>query len=161
MRPSGTHLYKRVCPSVGPSVRRSVRPSVCPSVTQVQKPRFLTVFGHGEVLYWIKWSTNVFRETENQVTLSKCPIQYTQRNSQDASLPGWACLRKIVWTLYHISPCLHPDINDETRNHVYREKSRSQSSTSWHIREKQGFHFLMGKLGISTDRLGPPMKLIG
>ena len=27
MRPSGTHLYDRVCPSVGPSVRQSVRPS--------------------------------------------------------------------------------------------------------------------------------------
>ena len=26
MRPSGTHLYKRVGPSVGPSVRRSVCP---------------------------------------------------------------------------------------------------------------------------------------
>ena len=36
MRPSGTHLYKRVCPfvrrSVGPSVRPSVRPSVGRSV---------------------------------------------------------------------------------------------------------------------------------
>ena len=28
MRPSGTHLYKRVCPSVGPSVGPSVRRSV-------------------------------------------------------------------------------------------------------------------------------------
>ena len=26
MRPSGTHLYKRICPSVRPSVRRSVYP---------------------------------------------------------------------------------------------------------------------------------------
>ena len=42
-----------------------------------------------------------------------------------------------------------------------REKSRSQSSTFWHIREKLGFHFLMRKLGISLGRLGPPMKLIG
>ena len=32
MRPSGTHLYKRVCPSVGPSIRQSVGPLVRPSV---------------------------------------------------------------------------------------------------------------------------------
>ena len=32
MRPSVTHLYKRVCPSVCPSVRPAVRPSVRPSV---------------------------------------------------------------------------------------------------------------------------------
>ena len=43
---------------------------------------------------------------------------------------------------------------------IYREKSRSQSSTFWHIQEKQGFHFFMRKLGISTDQIGPPMKLI-
>ena len=29
---ASSHLYNRVCPSVGPSVRRSVRPSVRPSV---------------------------------------------------------------------------------------------------------------------------------
>ena len=44
---------------------------------------------------------------------------------------------------------------------IYREKSRSQSSTFWHIREKHGFHFLMRKLGISTEQMRPPMKLIG
>ena len=43
----------------------------------------------------------------------------------------------------------------------YREKSRSQYSTFWHIREKHGFHFLMRKLRISLGRMGPPMKLIG
>ena len=42
-----------------------------------------------------------------------------------------------------------------------REKSRSQSSTFWHIREKQGFYFLMRKLGISTKRMRLPIKLIG
>ena len=41
------------------------------------------------------------------------------------------------------------------------EKSRSQSSTFWHIREKQGFHFLMRKSRNSSDRMSPPMKLIG
>ena len=58
MSPSGTHLYKRVFPSVRPSIRPSVRPSVhlsvspsihpsvCLSVTQVQKPCLLAVFGH-------------------------------------------------------------------------------------------------------------------
>ena len=30
MRPSGPHLYKRVCPSVGPSIRWSIRPLVRP-----------------------------------------------------------------------------------------------------------------------------------
>ena len=44
---------------------------------------------------------------------------------------------------------------------VSREKSLSQSSTFWHIREKQGFHFLMGKLRVSTDRMRPQTKLIG
>ena len=38
MRPSGTHLYKRVCPSVRRSVRRSVRPSVRPSVGPSVRP---------------------------------------------------------------------------------------------------------------------------
>ena len=44
------------------SIRGSVRPSVRRSVTPVQKPRFPDVFGRGEILYWIKWSTNVFWE---------------------------------------------------------------------------------------------------
>ena len=43
----------------------------------------------------------------------------------------------------------------------YREKSRSQSSTFWHNREKHGFHFLIRKLRLSIDRMSPPMKLIG
>ena len=38
MRPSGTHLHKRVCPTVGPSVRPSVRPSVGPSVRPSIRP---------------------------------------------------------------------------------------------------------------------------
>ena len=59
MRPSGTHLYKMVCPSVGPSVRPSVRLSV---TTPVQKPRFSAVFGHGDILHWNKWSTKMFWE---------------------------------------------------------------------------------------------------
>ena len=37
------------------------------------------------------------------------------------------------------------------------EKSRSQSSTFWHIWEKYGFHFLIRKFRIS---LWPPIKLI-
>ena len=67
MRPSGKHLYKRVCPSVGWSVRwlacRLVGLSVGPSVTPVQKPRFSAVFGYGEILHWNKWSTNMFWES--------------------------------------------------------------------------------------------------
>ena len=42
-----------------------------------------------------------------------------------------------------------------------QEKSRSQSSTFWHIREKYGFHFLMGKFKLSTAWLVPQAKLIG
>ena len=42
-----------------------------------------------------------------------------------------------------------------------REKSRSQSSTFWHIPEKHGFHFLMRKFRNSIDRMSPQMKLIG
>ena len=56
MCPSGTHLYKRVCPSV----RLSVRPSVRWSVTLVQSPRFSAVFGQSKILWWIEWSTKVF-----------------------------------------------------------------------------------------------------
>ena len=41
----------------------SVRGSVGMSVTPVQKPRFLAVFGHGEILHWNKWSTNMFWES--------------------------------------------------------------------------------------------------
>ena len=55
MRPSGTHLYKKVCPSVGPCVGESVTP--------MQKPRFSAVFGYGEILHWNKWSTNMFWES--------------------------------------------------------------------------------------------------
>ena len=42
-----------------------------------------------------------------------------------------------------------------------REKSRSQSLSFLHIREKHGFHFLMRKLGTFTEQMWPPMKLIG
>ena len=59
MRPSGTHLYKRV---FRPSVRPSVSPSVRMSVAQGQKPRFSAVFGHVEILYRTKSSTNIFLE---------------------------------------------------------------------------------------------------
>ena len=44
---------------VGPFGHQSVRPPITP----VQKPRFLAVFGLGEILYWIKWSTNMFWES--------------------------------------------------------------------------------------------------
>ena len=62
MRPSGTYLYKRLCPSVGPSVGRSVTP--------VQKLRFSAVFGHGDILHWSKRSTNMFWESLHP---SVCP----------------------------------------------------------------------------------------
>ena len=87
--------------SIRGSVRPSIRPSARPSVTPVQKPHFSDVLGHGEVLKWNKWSTNMFWE---------CPLllsrftrlfvhlppymshdQYTQIHSPDASLSGRAC----------------------------------------------------------------------
>ena len=66
-----THLHNWLCPLVmltfdkppdlmallaflDASVRNAsllVGWSVCPSITHVQKPRFLAVFGHGEILY--------------------------------------------------------------------------------------------------------------
>ena len=88
------------------SIRGSVRPSVRMSVTQVQKPRFSIVFGHCEILYWNKWSTNMFWEPPllllKSFHPSVCPSisrfmshdQYTQRHSPDASLPGRACYFK-------------------------------------------------------------------
>ena len=48
--------------SIRGSVCPSVDPSVGPSVTPVQKTRFWAVFGHGEILHWNKWSTNMFWE---------------------------------------------------------------------------------------------------
>ena len=54
-----THLNKRVCPSVRPSV------------TPVQKPRFLAVFGHGEIIQRNNWSTNMFWEPP--LLLSRIP----------------------------------------------------------------------------------------
>ena len=50
---------------------------------------------------------------------------------------------------------------EELISNVNWEKSQSQSSTFWHNRERQGFHFLMRKLGLSTKQISPPMKLIG
>ena len=98
MRPSGTHLYKRVCPSVHPSVRRSV----CMYVTQGQKPRFSAVFGQCEILTWNKWSTSMFWEPFLplcrftrlfvHLTLHICHMINTQRHGPYASLPGRACL---------------------------------------------------------------------
>ena len=49
--------------SIRGAVRPSVRPSVGRSVTPVQKPHFSAVFGHGEILHWNKWSTNMFWES--------------------------------------------------------------------------------------------------
>ena len=104
MRPSGTHLYKRVCRSVGP--------------LRLCKNHFSAVFGHGEILQWNKWSC---WESFSPVCLSICLSihmiggaisltilklkkwkralwiydmlhdQYTLRHSPDASLPGRAC----------------------------------------------------------------------
>ena len=160
MRPSGTHLYKRVCPSVRWSIRPSVRPSFRPyvrplrkckirvfrlflammrsytesndrqichwvscvsglvsrghaalclsvsegrsvgwSVMPVPKPRFAAVFGHGEILYWNKWSTNMIWEpplllsrfTRLFVHLSFTSYHMINKHSPDASLPGRAC----------------------------------------------------------------------
>ena len=81
-----------------------------------------------------------------------------------------------IWQRYYLQDCkLSHDFRAEKRKCgsreaffsffpfllIHREKSRSLSSTFWHIREKQGFHFLMGKLGNSSGWLWPPMKFIG
>ena len=95
MRPSGTHLYERVCPSVSPSDRPSVRPSITP----VQKP---AVFGHGAILHWIEMidkhvlsasftTQSIHLSVRPSVSLFMSHIQYTHRHSPDASLPGRAC----------------------------------------------------------------------
>ena len=46
--------------SVFPLVHLSVRRSVYLSVMPAQNPRFSAVFGYGKILYWIKWTRNVF-----------------------------------------------------------------------------------------------------
>ena len=51
--------------SIGLPVPWSVGPSISPfrqSVTPVRGPRFLADLGHGEILYWTSWSTDVFWE---------------------------------------------------------------------------------------------------
>ena len=97
---------RQECISITGSVCRLVRPSLCLYVTQVLRPRFLAVFGHNKILYWIKWSTNRFWEPPLLLLsfhLSVCPSvypyvshdQYTQRHSLDASLPVRAC--SLLW----------------------------------------------------------------
>ena len=86
MRPSGTHLYKRVCPSV--------RRFVCSYVRYASaKTSFLGCF-------WPRWDPTL-KQMINQhveslftrlfVHLSLQYDQYTLRHSPDASLPGRAC----------------------------------------------------------------------
>ena len=50
------HNIPTLCPNIEPnivSVCQFIRPSIAP----VQKPRFLAVFGHGEILYWTEDNT--------------------------------------------------------------------------------------------------------
>ena len=71
MRPLGTHLYRRVCPSVHPSIHPSVHPSVGRLVSyNCAKIVSLSWFGHDELLYWSKWSTNIFWEPYLQLGCS-------------------------------------------------------------------------------------------
>ena len=93
MRPSGTHLYK-ICSSVCPSVGLSVGQSVGQSLTPVQKPRFSAVFGHGEILYWNKWSTNMSWEPFPPVCSSICLSIYVTWSIHIETQPG----RIVAWS---------------------------------------------------------------
>ena len=96
MRPSGTHLYKRVCPSVRPSVRRYVRPL----------RKWGTAFLY---CFWPRWdpipkqminqhvlrasftTQSFYPSVRPSVSSYMSHDQYTQRHSPDAS-PGRACI---------------------------------------------------------------------
>ena len=68
---ASTHLYRRVCPSVHPSIHPSVHPSVGRLVSyNCAKIVSLSWFGHDELLYWSKWSTNIFWEPYLQLGCS-------------------------------------------------------------------------------------------
>ena len=105
MRPSGTHLYKRVCPSVGPSVGRSVRRSVRYACA---KTAFLGCF-------WPRWDPTLKQMINQHVLRVFSPVcssiclsihmshdQYTLRHSPDASLSGRACFSFVHTALRYI-----------------------------------------------------------
>ena len=92
MRPSGTHLYKRVCPSVcrsdGPlrlcenRISRLFWPQWDPPLTlNVLSASFTTLSFH--------------LSDRPSVSLYISHVQYTQRHSPDASLPGRACWKLV------------------------------------------------------------------
>ena len=98
---------RQECISITGSVCRLVRPSLCLYVTQVLRPRFLAVFGHNKILYWIKWSTNRFWEPPLLLLsfhLSVCPSvypymshdQYTKRHSRGRRCP----IRNVLFMLH-------------------------------------------------------------
>ena len=75
-------------------IRVSVGPSVRPSVTPVQKPRFSAVFGQGEILYRIKWSTNMF--WESPLLLSRFIWQFVRLTLHSCHM--FITRRDTVWT---------------------------------------------------------------
>ena len=97
MRLSGTHLFKRVCPSVGRSVHWSVRPSVGWSVGPLRlcKNRVSQLFLTTLRSYTEKNDHPTFWEPFLPVCLSIFLSKYVtwsiHNKSPDASLPGRAC----------------------------------------------------------------------
>ena len=85
MRPSGTHLYKRVCPSIGPSVGPSVSPSVHPSVGPS-----------------VRWSVRPLRLCENRVSrLFLATVRsYTETNDQPT------CFESLLYYSVVFTVCL-------------------------------------------------------
>ena len=75
--------------------------------------------------------------------------------------PCWhtkSCRRMLAVSLYRVKQSL---ATYRLKRFFYsREKSRSQSSSFWHIWKKHGFYFLLQKLRLSINRLGISMKLI-
>ena len=112
---------------VRPSVCRSVRPSIHRSVTPVQKPRFSAVFGHDEILHWIYCETNMIWEPP------------------------------LLLLSFHLSVC--PSVNPYVSHDQYTQRHSLDASlpvrACWHIPEKHGFHFRIGKFQISIEQVGP------
>ena len=92
MRPSGTHLFKKICPSIGPSVH----PSVCYACAKTGCfwPRWDPIPKQmiNQHVLRASFTTQSFYPSDClSVSLYMSHDQYTQSHSLDASLPGWAC----------------------------------------------------------------------
>ena len=118
MHSSGTHIYKRVYPSVRWSIRPSFRLSVRYACAKNEFPGCFWPRRDPMLNYMFHVLSSSFITQSFQ--LSVCPsvspymsmVQYTQRHSPNASLPGWTCFGSIwpspftLLCVYHRYGCI-------------------------------------------------------